>query len=329
MNRIHLSIAAALLVFTFAATAQNTPPVVTNQIADFTEYAGASARSIDLTTAFSDPDAPDAVRFSTPLGNIDLVLYGQQKPITVTNFLRYLNEGRYFKVDPTNGQLASSFIHRSVPGFVFQGGGFIGTVDPTMPSRIQPTSIFTFPPIQNEPGISNTRGTIAMAKLGSDPNSATSQWFINLADNGGPPTNLDTQNGGFTVFGRVVSNSMPVVDAIAALPRYGGGGAFTDLPVRNYTGSNVPGVDNLVSVPAIISPLIFSATSDNPPVTSVAVSNKNLLVTGNQVGMAHITVTATDIDDGLSCRARVQRQRHRCAWTHGQHFDANVSRHRR
>jgi len=51
----------------------------------------------------------------------------------------------------------------------------------------------TFPPIQNEPAISNKKGTVAMAKIVGDPNSATSQWFVNLANNGGPPANLDTQ----------------------------------------------------------------------------------------------------------------------------------------
>src|SRR5256885_12096447 len=129
MNRLLL---AALISagFTLSAVAQNVPPVVSSQIADFTEYAGAPARSIDLTTAFSDPDVSNAVRLTTVLGNIDIALFGQQKPITVTNFLKYVDQGRYFVLDLATSQTASSFVHRSEPGFVIQGGGWLGTVDP-------------------------------------------------------------------------------------------------------------------------------------------------------------------------------------------------------
>jgi peptidyl-prolyl cis-trans isomerase A (cyclophilin A) len=226
MNRTHLSIFTSLFAFVLTAAAQNTPPVVTSQIADFTEYAGAPQRSIDLSTAFADSDVSAAVRLTTVLGTIDIALFGQQKPITVANFLNYIDQGRYFKIDPTNGQLASSFVHRSVAGFVIQGGGYLGTVDPANPANAKATQVLPFPSIQNEPGISNKRGTIAMAKLSGNPNSATSEWFINLADNGGPPNNLDTQNGGFTVFGKVVGSGMTVVDAIAALPRFNVGAPF-------------------------------------------------------------------------------------------------------
>src|SRR5206468_10737413 len=144
-----------------------------------------------------------------------------------------------------------------------QGGGYIGTVSPPNPSTVQPTQVLQFPPIQNEPGISNRRGTIAMAKLPDQPDSATSEWFINLADNGGPPNNLDTQNGGFTVFGRIVNNGMTVADAIAALPRFNFGSPFDTLPLRNYTSPNPVMVPNLVSIPGFshISPLTFSVMS--------------------------------------------------------------------
>lgn len=300
MIRTHLSIPAALFAFALTATAQNTPPVVTGQIANFTEYAGAAARSIDLTTAFADTDVSAAIRLTTVLGPIDLALFGQQKPITVTNFLRYVNQGSYFKVDPTNGQLASSFIHRSVSGFIIQGGGYLGTVDPAHPANAQATAVLVFPSIQNEPGISNTRGTIAMAKIAGQPNSATCEWFINLADNGGPPNNLDTQNGGFTVFGRVVNNSMTVADAIAAVPRFNSGAPFDSLPLRNYTSPNPITVPNLVSIPGIsqISTLTFSAMSNNASIADATVSGTRLLVAGRQVGSAIVTVTATDFDGG-------------------------------
>ena len=130
MNRIRLLLATAFGLFAITAAAQNTPPVVTNPIADFTEYP-TTQRSIDLTTVFADSDVNAAVRMTTVLGAIDVALFGQQKPITVANLLNYVDQGRYFKLDPTNGQLASSFVHRSVAGFVIQGGGFIGTVDPS------------------------------------------------------------------------------------------------------------------------------------------------------------------------------------------------------
>src|SRR5438045_5178003 len=182
MNRIHLSIFLAVLATGSTAFAQNTPPVVTSQIADFTEYVAAPARSLDLTTAFADSDVNAAVRITTVLGTIDVELFGQQKPITVANFLKYVDQGRYFITDTTTNQTASSFVHRSVPGFIIQGGAWIGTVN-SANTAIQPTAVLTFSPIQNEPGTSNKRGTIAMAQAGSDANSATSQWFINLADN--------------------------------------------------------------------------------------------------------------------------------------------------
>ncbi len=301
MNRTYLSILGALLALALPALAQNTPPVVTNPIADFTEYAGAPARPIDLSAAFADSDVSAAVRLSTVLGNIDLALFGQQKPITVANFLNYVDQGRFFKIDPTNGQLASSFVHRSIPGFIIQGGGYIGTVDPAHPSNLLVTQVLPFSPIQNEPGISNKRGTIAMAQNGSDANSATSQWFINLADNGGAPHNLDIRSnnaGPYTVFGKVVNNSMTVVDAIAAVPRYNAGAPFDTIPLRNYTSPNPVTVSNLVSVPGIsrIFPLTFSVTSNNPTVADATISGTTLLVAGHQVGSAMFTVTATDFD---------------------------------
>jgi peptidyl-prolyl cis-trans isomerase A (cyclophilin A) len=158
------------------------------------------------------------VRFSTTLGDFEVALFDSDTPITVANFLSYVESGAY---------TTNLFFHRSVPGFVLQGGGFY----------ILSNTVFavpTQPAITNEPGISNLRGTIAMAKVGDNPNSATSQWFFNLGDNS---ANLNNQNGGFTVFGRVIGEGMQVVDALAAVPTYDAsitlGGAFTQLPLLN------------------------------------------------------------------------------------------------
>lgn len=160
------------------------------------------------------------VRFATNLGDIDVVLMPEFAPRTVANFLNYVNRGAY----------NNSFIHRSVPGFVIQGGGYVW--QNTSPNVVE---IPSDPPVVNEYRVSNTRGTIAMAKLGSGPNTATNQWFFNLADNS---RNLDSQNGGFTVFGRIV-NGLSVMDRIAALRVYDAGSPFDSLPLQNYTSGTI------------------------------------------------------------------------------------------
>ncbi len=288
-----------------ASIAVNVAPVVGTQIADQTLYVGLSNK-IDLTNSFSDPDTK-AVRFSTVLGDIDIQLFSGQKPITVTNFLNYVDQGRYFKIDPTIQHRASTFIHRSIANFVIQGGGHFGTYNPADPTHIRPTQVQTFPPIQDEIGISNVRGTIAMAKGG--PNMATSQWFINLANNGGPPNNLDSpsNNGGYTVFGKVIRNGLAVVDSIAMVPVYDfrdpsdpSLAPFGSLPLRNYNSNMDLALSNLISIPDIIQipPFNITATTSNATVATAAMDPdlRRLVVTANQIGTATITVKATDFD---------------------------------
>lgn len=127
------------------------------------------------------------VSVMTPLGEIRVELY-EDKPVTVGNFLAYLNGGRY----------DNSFSHRLVPGFAFQGGGFYLNGNSV-------TSVPTYGSIVNEYAVgqirSNSYGTLAMARQGGVVNSATSQWFFNLNNNPG----LDGVDGGFTVFGHVVA----------------------------------------------------------------------------------------------------------------------------
>ena len=170
------------------------------------------------------------VLIETPLGDIEIELLEEDAPKTVANFLNYIENNRYDK----------TFIHRNMPGFIIQGGGFTFVDGGT-------SGVETFPPVENEFKVSNTRGTLAMAKLSDQPDSATSQWFINLVDNSG---NLDDQNGGFTVFARVVGDGMDVVDAISALPTWNAssvfGSAFTDLPLIDFLNTAPIAEENLV-----------------------------------------------------------------------------------
>ena len=161
----------------------------------------------------------DTALIETPLGNIEIELLKDDAPNTVANFLRYIESGKYTK----------SFVHRSAKrldgsAFVIQGGGF--TFNGSNPAGIIP-----FESIENEFKVSNTRGAVAMAKIGGQPDSATSQWFINLADNSDP---LDSDNGGYTVFARVIGNGMAVADAISQLEVIDAQGSFTELPVIDY-----------------------------------------------------------------------------------------------
>ena len=211
-----------------------------------------------ISTASLMPQVVNAtiVEFQTVMGNFQVNLYDNSTPATVTNFLAYVNNGDY----------TSSVFHRSVAGVVVQGGGFV--YNQALPLDQVPTR----PAVVNEPVFSNVRGSIAMAKLGGDANSATSQWFFNLSNNA---ANLDGQNGGFTVFGEVVGDGMDVVDAIAALPVFNFAGATSEIPLRDYTATDfnngVP-VDetNLVIINAIIvsDSTVDSAAGLNPPLTT-------------------------------------------------------------
>ncbi len=249
---------------------------------------GNTPTAVDLSSAFTDP-AVTLVDFTTNLGNIDLQLTPQATPKTVANFLQYVNDGLY----------NNTVVHRSAPGFVIQGGGF--TPDGG--------SIQTFPPIVNEfsPSRPNVTGTIAMAKT-SDPNSATSQWFINLADNSSSLDNT-ANSGGFTVFGSVINGTFSTVNSIAALPVTDGSsvnGAWTNLPVLqsvppgSLTPSNYVIVSSAQQLPES-SLFTYTATSDNPSLVAPSISGTGLTLNypnPSSTGVANITVTATDSADG-------------------------------
>ena len=264
-------------------------PVVSASISGQTLLAGGNV-SIPLTGKFADPDSESAVRVTTNLGVMDFILYNTATPQTVTNFLAYVNNAS------SSGNYNGAVFHRSVPGFIVQGGAFKAQSAPNNFSVITTTAS----PV-NEPGISNLRGTVAMAKLGSDPNSATNQFFVNLVDNSGT---LDDQNGGFTAFARVAGNGMAVADAIAGLPNENynvnlGGTATTmnDWPLTSASAAMDISKVIVITSAAPVAVLSYSVTGNsNPTAVSASISGANLQVNGLSGGQSNVTVTATDLD---------------------------------
>lgn len=192
--------------------------------------------------------AQTRVQIDTPLV---VGLYDDIAPKTVANFLRYVEDGDF----------TDSFIHRSAPGFAIQGGLF--TFADGEVSQVPAN-----PPILNEFQRSNTRGTIAMALLQDQPNSATSSWFINTENNTGLDDSL------FTVFREVTESGMEVVDAIAQLPRWNAGQAFQEIPLIDYPGGDTR-IDETHLVITQMSILVNS-----PPVPVYSLSTHALVLLG-------------------------------------------------
>ena len=144
----------------------------------------------------------------TSMGDIAVELYSEEAPVTVDNFLKYVDDGFF----------DGTVFHRVIPGFVIQGGGFAKNME-----RKE-----TRAPIRNEAenGLRNERGTLSMART-QDIHSATSQFFINLGDN--KVLDHGKRDFGYAVFGRVVSG-MDVVDRIASAPTTTRG-VHRDVPV--------------------------------------------------------------------------------------------------
>jgi cyclophilin family peptidyl-prolyl cis-trans isomerase len=302
--------------FASGATASTTltlrvvlPPVVATSIPAQVTTAGGNV-SVPLADKFTDPDTTSAARMVTNQGTMDFILYDtttqtqNATPQTVANFLSYV---RNFGVSDTTNKYDGAVFHRSIPGFIVQGGAFKVQ---SAPNNFSP--ITTAPSPVNEPVNSNSRGTVAMAKIGGDPNSATNQFFVNLADNS---SILDGQNGGFTAFARVAGNGMAVAEAIAALPTVDSlvnvGGvsntSLTDWPLTS--ASTVMDTTKMVSITSATKnvPLITYAITGNTNSTAVSasisttvdgsgISSSSLQINGGSIGQSNVTVTATDLD---------------------------------
>lgn len=242
-----------------------------------------STGSVELTR-FVDDDATmtHMVRMSFPTGSVDIQTFDAEVPLNVRNFLSYVRGG------PAGDGYEGTYFHRFVADFVLQGGSFyprgvsgtsLGepvdeTGQPTVTDEVAPGA-----------GRSNTRGTLAFARQGGNPDSAGSGFFFNLNDNG---ANLNFQNGGFDVFGELIAGT----DA---------GGAPTSDPIAGVILplAQLPDTQRLITDAVVLEPTVtFTATSSNP--SAIGVVNPTtpegrlgLQFTGPVGSTSQITVTAT------------------------------------
>lgn len=174
----------------------------------FSEKENSEMSKDQIKTSAPNPQ----IILDTTLGQIVIELYHDEAPISVANFLNYVDSGFY----------NDTIFHRVIPGFMIQGGGF----------NKEMVQKQTLSPIKNEAGngLSNLRGTVAMART-SVVDSATSQFFINSVDNLFLNHRDDSQEGyGYCVFGKVIEG-MEIVDDIQSVPT-GNLGYFQDVPIE-------------------------------------------------------------------------------------------------
>ena len=270
-------------------------PTLVTTLPNQTLKLNAPPLTLDLTSYFSIPSVTGPiVQFNTILGSYNAELYTSAAPINAANFLSYVNAGSY----------TNSFIDRSVPGFVVQGGSYdivSGSI----------AAIPTSAPVVLEYNLPNALGTLAAART-SVLNSATSAWYINTVDNS---TNLGPTNaGGYTVFGRILGTGMTVVNAIASLPVYNvNSGQFPNLPVYNYnstsgslTTSNLVMVNSITQIPMFPTPtaktavLTWNISSSNPSTALATLSGSTLNLSALSAGTSLITVTASDTNGNVA-----------------------------
>ena len=247
------------------------------------------ATTINLLDVFNDPDTESTVLIETSLGNVPITLFDSSAPATTENFKAYMNDGDW----------KDSVVHRAIPGFIVQAGGYISEENGAF------GSVPDDPPIINEYSDlrPNACGTLSMAKLGGQPDSATNEWFVNLADNA---QNLDFQNGGFTSFARILGNGMEVFEAIASLPQGtfgvsvdGISRTFSNWPLQQVS-ANSPLPSELVMIKDIVpvASMNFELVSNSRPVVAKVVLDGNsfAITHGAETGQTTVTISATDLD---------------------------------
>ncbi|AWB68426.1 peptidylprolyl isomerase [Saccharobesus litoralis] len=184
------------------------------------------------------------VMFKTNMGDFEVNLYDESVPTTVSNFLSYVQQGQY----------DNTIIHRAIPNFIIQGGGFYLT------SENQLTAVSPHADIVNEPKFSNVRGTIAMAKRADEANSASHQWFFNIADNS---VVLDRQNGGLSVFGQVDAQGLAILDKMAQEAIFNLDDKYlTNTPLRNYSAQDAQDGQTITTTNYIVVEAVVVVNSE-------------------------------------------------------------------
>lgn len=277
--------------------------IATQTLPSVSATAGQFPTNVDLQSYFrSDTINGTTVRFAFSYGttnaNVDVQLFDSQTPQSVANFLRYVDGGLY----------NNSYIHRSVPGFVVQGGGYIlgSSIDQAIEAFANIPSEFSSSP-RDAQGRVNTRGTLAYALVGGDANSGNSQFFFNVADNS---SSLDGGSAGtFTTFAAVLGNGLATVDAINNLQTQDldgpNNGTFDDVPLSNFNPANGLQRSNFVVLTSVarVAPLSFTAVSSDPSVVSAVTDSSGRLTLQYQPNATsngspvQITVTATSLNN--------------------------------
>ncbi len=225
-----------------------------NELPDYEKAFSLNGTTLEFQTNYNSPDISS--KFFVELYDLNNK-NNQSTPITSDNFLQYVNDGSYIQ----------TILHRLVSDFIVQGGGFNIKTNANQSSSI--SIIQSKGAISNEPGNSNHMGTIAMAKISGQANSATSEWFINLLEN----KHLDSQNEGFTVFGHILGdgiNNPLLLNKLLKEPAdtqvktfsldltfndaSNGQSTITlpDIPLRDMEGTNVA-IDNFLLINKISS----------------------------------------------------------------------------
>jgi cyclophilin family peptidyl-prolyl cis-trans isomerase len=282
-----LALVILVSLCSFRLVAQDDTPVVSKPINGISLTADKPSVTIDLRDYFTYQNVSGTVvQFSTSKGLFNAMLYSSAAPKTVTNFLNYVERGAY----------VNSIFHRLEKGYLLEGGGYTfsdSSVD----------EIATDGTIVNEFGINNVRGTIAMEKTGTGNTSTTNKWFINLADN---RSTMDSSNGGYTVFARVIGDGMLVVDSIANETVFDAteniNASFNKLPLTSssFSYSSMLFIYYVKVIPIFpesnggYSVIKFTATSSDYTAAAPTINGSLLTINRIVAGEATITVTAKD-----------------------------------